>query len=125
MNRTASAIAALCFVAGALTLFIAQQAVRLFVSLPAREIAPNLIAVKESYPDSRRACTLRAAEALPKISGLTIKSSRTAELPPSANWTGTPPIGVELDIEAAGQKETYAYLCGDGPSGAVIVRLAK
>jgi hypothetical protein len=46
---------------------------------------------------------LKAAETLPRIPGLEIKNSKAA---PASEW-----IRVELEIAAAGQTETYSYLC--------------
>lgn len=75
-------------------------------------------------PDER-ACTLKAAETLPKIPGLTIKNSRTSKRPTPPNWNSpVPPIKVDVDIFAAGQAETYSYLCITGPSGTAVQRVA-
>jgi hypothetical protein len=80
----------------------------------------------ETFPEARRACILKAAEMLPRIPGLVIQQSRTQEMTRPARWTGSsPPIRVEVDIIAAGQSGTYAYLCGDSPAGAVVQRLAN
>jgi hypothetical protein len=87
------------------------------------ETAPA--APAETFPEARRACTLKAAETLPRIPGLAIKATRTKEMPRPARWDGPPPIRVEVDIMAAGQTETYAYLCGDSSAGAVVQRLAR
>jgi hypothetical protein len=76
-------------------------------------------------PDSK-ACTLKVAEVLPKIPGLAIKSSRTAVQPRPANWPGpVPPIMVDMDVVAAGQNETYSFLCATGPAGTVVQRVRK
>lgn len=83
--------------------------------------------VKQSSddPDSK-ACALKAAESLPKIPGLVIKGSRTAVQPQPANWSSpVPPIVIDMDIVAAGQNETYSYLCATGPAGTVVQRVRK
>lgn len=143
MNRSVWAIVALSFVAGALTAIIAQQSLQLFVfeqasahhqqatasplpTQPAERAKAD--AAPESFPEARRACALKAAEALPKIAGLDIKTTRTRtiELSPTQKWNEpVPPIRVELDIAAAGQSATYAYFCGYSSVGAIIQRLAN
>ncbi|WP_375762916.1 hypothetical protein ACE10X_22830 [Bradyrhizobium sp. Pha-3] len=144
MNRTVWAIAALSFVAGVLVTVIAQQSLHLFVlkqasadtaaQLAAASPAPAQPAERptadpaaESFPEARRACTLKSAEALPKIAGLTIKATRTRTIEVSAQkWSEpVPPIRVEVDIVAAGQAATYAYFCGYSSVGALIQRLAN
>lgn len=76
-------------------------------------------------PDSR-ACTLKAAEMLPKIPGLIIKSSRTAVQARPANWPSpVPPVMVDMDIVAAGQNDTYSYMCATGPAGTIVTRVRK
>lgn len=73
-----------------------------------------------------KACTLKAAEVLPKIPGLEIKGTRTSIRPIPQNWaTPVPPILVDVDIVAAGQSETYSYLCATGPAGTVVTRVRK
>ncbi len=68
----------------------------------------------------------KAAEALPKIPGLAIKSTRTAVQPMPQNWsTPVPPISVDVDIIAAGQADTYSYICATGPAGTVVMRVRK
>jgi hypothetical protein len=100
------------------------QAVPATIAKPTVQEAPPPPA--ETFPDSRRACTLKAAERLPKIPGLVIKQTRTKVLPTPANWKEeTPPIRVEVDITAAGQSGTYAYLCGDSRVGTIVQPLAN
>lgn len=139
MNRSVWAIAALSFVAGVLATVIVQQSLQIFVfkqaghaqlaaaSAPAQPAErPKVDPPPESFPEAKRACTLKAAEALPKISGLSIKTTRSTELPPPRDWKDPmPPFRVELDIAAAGQSATYAYLCLYSSVGAVIQRLAN
>lgn len=81
---------------------------------------------KTSDDPNAKACTLKAAEVLPKISGLEIKGTRTSIRPMPQNWsTPVPPILVDVDIVAAGQSETYSYLCATGPAGTVVTRVRK
>ena len=81
---------------------------------------------KTSDDPHAKACTLKAAEALPKIPGLAIKSTRTAVQPMPQNWsTPIPPISVDVDIVAAGQADTYSYICATGSAGTVVMRVRK
>jgi hypothetical protein len=68
-------------------------------------------------PASDKACTLKAASMLPRIAGM--------EMPPPAGWTTEPPIRVEVDFVAAGQKDTWAYLCAMANGTALVQRLAN
>lgn len=80
----------------------------------------------ETFPDARRACTLKAAERLPHIPGLEIKQTRTRVLPIPTNWKQeVPPVRVEVDIFAAGQAGTYAFVCATSQSLTVVQPLAN
>ena len=73
----------------------------------------TLLASAPSRADNK-ACILKASEALPRISGLVIKKTRTRPVPAAilATWQGqTLPIIVDLDIVAASAEETYSYMC--------------
>jgi hypothetical protein len=59
-------------------------------------------------------CISKAAQALPRIAGLTIKKSRTRPVAAAilATWKGqTRPIIVDVDFVADGEAQTYSYLC--------------
>jgi len=74
----------------------------------------TLLATASSRADGNKACMMKAAEMLPRISGLVIKKTRTRPVPAStlATWKGqTRPIIVDVDIVAAGTEETYSYIC--------------
>ena len=74
----------------------------------------TLLAVGSSRAEGNRARVFKATEALPHISGLTVKTTRTRPVPAAvmATWKGqTRPIIVDLDIVAAGAAETHSYRC--------------
>ena len=59
-------------------------------------------------------CISKAREALPRIAGLKVKNSRTRPVSAAilASWKGeTRPLVVDVDFIAAGEQETYSYLC--------------
>ena len=73
-----------------------------------------LLAPANSDAEDNRACILKATEALPRISGLLVKKTRTRPVPPEimATWRGqTRPVMVDVDVVAAGAAETYSYIC--------------
>jgi len=88
---------------------------------PNRAGEPQIMAALDKVPthltrcaDGNKACMMKAAETLPRISGLVIKKTRTRPVPAStlATWKGqTRPIIVDVDIVAAGTEETYSYIC--------------
>ena len=73
-----------------------------------------LLAVDSGRAEAADTCLSKATEALPRISGLVVKKTRTRPVPPAilATWQGqTRPIMVDLDTVAAGAYETYSYMC--------------
>jgi hypothetical protein len=61
-----------------------------------------------------KTCIMSATEALPKITGLVVKRSRTRPVPPAilASWRGqSKPVIVDLDIETEGDAQTFSYMC--------------
>lgn len=61
-----------------------------------------------------KTCIASATEALPKITGLVVKRSRTRPVPPAvlATWKGqSKPVMIDLDVEAQGDAQTYSYIC--------------
>lgn len=74
----------------------------------------TLLATASCPAEDNKACILKATEALPRISGLVIKKTRTRPAPAAilATWQGqTRPIIVDVDIVTAGAAETYSYMC--------------
>lgn len=61
-----------------------------------------------------KTCISTATEALPKISGLVVKRSRTRPVSPAilATWKGqSKPIIVDVDVETEGDAQTFSYMC--------------
>jgi len=64
---------------------------------------------RESQP-----CIPKATEALPHISGLVVKQTRTRPVSTAvlSTWQGqSRPIIVDIDVVAAGAQETYSFMC--------------
>jgi hypothetical protein len=64
--------------------------------------------------EAAKSCIGKATEALPRIAGLVVKKSRTRPVSPTilATWKGqSKPVMIDLDFEAAGEAQTYSYLC--------------
>jgi hypothetical protein len=73
-----------------------------------------LLAALVSRADAGKTCIATATEALPKITGLVVKRSRTRPVPPAvlASWRGqSKPVIVDMDIEAQGDAQTFSYMC--------------
>jgi hypothetical protein len=70
----------------------------------------TVLAATPARADDSKACALKATEALPKITGLVVKKTRTrsasaAMLKAPPTWQGqTRPIIVDVDIVAAQRK---------------------
>jgi hypothetical protein len=77
-------------------------------------VSATLLVALNGYAGANPACISKAAEALPRIAGLVIKKSRARPAPPAvlATWRGkSQPIMVEVDFVAAGEAQTYSYMC--------------
>jgi hypothetical protein len=64
---------------------------------------------RESQP-----CIPKATEALPHVSGLVVKQTRTRPVSAAvlSTWQGqSRPIIVDIDIVADGTQETYSFMC--------------
>jgi hypothetical protein len=73
-----------------------------------------LLAVFNGPADAGKTCISSATEALPKITGIVIKRSRTRPVPPAilATWKGqSKPVMIDVDVETEGDALTYSYLC--------------
>jgi hypothetical protein len=67
-----------------------------------------------SGAEAASTCIGKATEALPRIAGLVVKKSRTRPVSPTilATWKGqSKPVMIDVDFEAAGEAQTYSYLC--------------
>jgi hypothetical protein len=73
-----------------------------------------LMVVLNVRVDAGKTCISTATEALPRITGLVVKKSRTRPVPPAilASWRGqSRPVIIDVDTEALGEAQTYSYMC--------------
>jgi hypothetical protein len=76
-------------------------------------VAEVLFAVPADARESQP-CIPKATEALPHVSGLVIKQTRTRPVSTAvlSTWQGqSRPIIVDIDVVAAGTQETYSFIC--------------
>jgi hypothetical protein len=72
-----------------------------------------LLAVPTDARDSQP-CIPKATQALPHVSGLVIKQTRTRAVSTAvlSTWQGqSRPIIVDIDVVADGVQETYSFMC--------------
>ena len=77
-------------------------------------VSAALIVVLNVRAEAGKTCMSKATEALPRIAGLVVKKSRTRLVSPAilASWKGqSRPIIIDVDVEAAGEAQTYSYMC--------------
>src|SRR5487761_2535583 len=79
---------------------------------------------------AEKLCIFKAAESLPLIPGLQIVESSTGTVPPEAlartsfhDMPGVTAMLVSLDVRAAAQTATFAFICGSNSVGTVVVPL--
>ena len=73
-----------------------------------------LFATFASDAGAGKTCIASVAEALPKITGLVVKRSRTRAVSPAvlSSWKGqAKPIMIDVDVETEGDAQTFSYLC--------------
>lgn len=73
-----------------------------------------LLVVLNSAAVAGKTCTATATEALPKITGLVVKRSRTRPVSPEilATWKGqSKPVIIDVDVETEGDAQTFSYMC--------------
>jgi hypothetical protein len=76
--------------------------------------AAALLVVMGIDANAGKTCLASATEALPKLTGLVVKRSRTRPVPPTilATWRGqSKPVIVDLEIETEGDMQTFSYMC--------------
>lgn len=76
--------------------------------------AAVLLAALGGRAEAAKTCIASATEALPKITGLVVKRSRTRAVPPAImeTWRGrAKPVMVDLDVETQGEALTFSYMC--------------
>jgi hypothetical protein len=73
-----------------------------------------LLVILNGRAEAGQPCVSKATEALPHISGLVVKKSRTRPVSPEilATWKGqSRPIIIDVDVEDSGEAQTYSYMC--------------
>ena len=73
-----------------------------------------LLAAESGGAEAADPCISKATEALPRISGLVVKQSRTRPVSPTilSTWRGqSKPVIIDVAFEAAGEAQTYSYMC--------------
>ncbi len=77
-------------------------------------VSAVLLVVLNDRAEADKNCISKATEALPRIAGLVVKKSRTRPVSPAilASWKGqSRPVIIDVDVEAAGEAQTYSYMC--------------
>lgn len=77
-------------------------------------VSAALLVALDGRAEAGKTCIATANEALPKITGLVVKGSRTRPVSPAilASWRGqSKPIIVDVDVETEGDVQTYSYMC--------------
>jgi len=77
-------------------------------------VSAVLLIAPRSDAEGASTCLAKVTEALPRISGLVVKRSRTRPVSPTilATWRGqSKPVMIDVDFEAAGEAQTYSYMC--------------
>jgi hypothetical protein len=72
-----------------------------------------------------KTCLASATEALPKITGLVVKRSRTRPVSPTilATWRGqAKPVMIDLDVETSSEAQTFSYMCVMSQGSAFVQR---
>ena len=73
-----------------------------------------LLAAESGGAEAADLCLSKATEALPRISGLVVKKSRTRPVSATilSTWRGqSKPVIIDVAFEAAGEAQTYSYMC--------------
>jgi hypothetical protein len=77
-------------------------------------VVSSLLAAGSGRAEAASTCITKATEALPRISGLVVKKSRTRPVSPTilSTWRGqSKPVIIDVDFEAAGEAQTFSYMC--------------
>jgi hypothetical protein len=92
----------------------------LALTLAVASAAAAPTAARESQP-----CILKATEALPHLTGLSVKQTRTRAVSAAvlATWQGRArPIIVDIDFVADSVAETYSFMCVVARGAAFVQR---
>jgi hypothetical protein len=90
------------------TLEAPQMRIAVIFAVSALLVAPS------GLTEAANTCISKATEALPRISGLVVKKSRARGVSPAilSTWKGqSKPVIIDVDFEAAGEAQTYSYMC--------------
>ena len=86
----------------------------------------TLLCVTTAHAETiaEKLCIITAAQELPRVPGLEIKASRITAAPPdyAANQE-MKYFGTEIDVTAAGQIMTFAFVCGTSVQQQIFTRL--
>jgi hypothetical protein len=77
-------------------------------------VSAAFLFVQNGPGEAAQTCISKATESLPRIEGLVVKRSRTRPVPAAilSTWKGQArPVIVDVDFEAAGEAQTYSYMC--------------
>jgi hypothetical protein len=77
-------------------------------------VSAAILVVLGGRAETANTCISKATEALPRIEGLVVRKSRTRAVPPAilSTWKGqSRPVIIDVDFEAAGEAQTFSYMC--------------
>jgi hypothetical protein len=77
-------------------------------------MAAALLVAFSGRADAGKTCIASATEALPKMTGLVVKRSRTRPVAQAilASWKGqSKPVMIDVDVETEGDAQTFSYMC--------------
>jgi hypothetical protein len=77
-------------------------------------VSVALLVLLGGHAHASKTCVEAATAALPKVSGLVVRRSRTRPVSPAvlATWRGqSKPIIIDVDIVTDGDAQTYSYMC--------------
>jgi hypothetical protein len=77
-------------------------------------VSVALLVALNSHAEANKTCISKATEALPHIAGLVIKKSQARSVSPAilASWRGrAQPIIIDVEFVAAGEVQTYSFMC--------------
>ena len=84
-----------------------------------------VLAASASEVQAGKTCIASATEALPKVTGLVVKKSRTRPASPSvlSSWKGqSKPVMIDLEVVTEGDAQVYSYLCVVTQGSALVQR---
>jgi hypothetical protein len=88
-------------------------------------VSAALLATAGSEVQAGKTCIASATEALPKITGLVVKRSRTrpASSAVLSSWRGqSKPVMIDLEVVTEGDAQVFSYLCVVTQGSALVQR---